>query len=325
MKRLLNSPEGCSFASISRDGSTLLVGTEDDIVTTFSVNESGITAENGYREHSGYINYGEFSSDGNMFVTCSNDKTAIIHSISQSKVRYRLTHHDFGVSYSTFSEDSALLCTCSWDNTAALVDTHSGRVVGSLFGHKNPVTQAAFNLNQRLVTASWDKTIRVWDLSRCSSCPMTGHTDVIWGVAFSPSSPHILASVSRDRSTSIWDTRMAGRVSNLCDVTEEMQCVRFSPDGNKLVTVGSDSTIVLRTPNNLGCPLKQTGSPHRNRIVSVAFTPCSRYLVTAGAEGIVCLWDTESCANEEVDSLSNLLNVSDMLGRGGGEGQNMGF
>ena len=60
-------------------------------------------------------------------------------------------------------------------------------------------------------TSSWDRNIRIWDIVKGASCPMTGHTDVVWSVSFNPTTPHILASVSRDKTTCIWDTRMAGQ------------------------------------------------------------------------------------------------------------------
>ena len=63
-------------------------------------------------------------------------------------------------------------------------------------------------------TSSWDKTVRIWDVNKGVSCPMTGHVDVVWCVSYSPTNPNVVASVSRDSTTSLWDTRMGGRLGS---------------------------------------------------------------------------------------------------------------
>ena len=167
------------------------------------------------------------------------------------QVTHRFEHHNFGVSHVMFSPDDQLVCTSSWDNTAVLCPLWSDQGNITLSGHRNPITCADFNGRNQLATSSWDKTIRLWDIERGVSCPMTGHGDVVWSVTFNPASPNVLASVSRDLTTALWDTRMAGRVTCLSDVPVHMNCVKFSPDGTKLVSGGSNSTILLRESFNV--------------------------------------------------------------------------
>lgn len=141
---------------------------------------------------------------------------------------------------------------------------------------------------------------------------MTGHLDVVWCVAYCPTNPNVVASVSRDCTTCLWDTRMGGRVATLSDGTAKMNCVTFSRDGVKLATAGARSNITLRDPANPGQHLTHT-SGHRGKINSVSFSPCSRFLATAGEDGMVNIWDT-NLVEDDVDDLSNMLNYSDMMG-----------
>jgi guanine nucleotide-binding protein subunit beta-2-like 1 protein len=55
------------------------------------------------------------------------------------------------------------------------------------------------------VTASWDKTIRLWDLDT-NTCkkPFKGHTKDVMSVTFSPEYRQIV-SCSRDRTVRIWN------------------------------------------------------------------------------------------------------------------------
>jgi WD40 repeat protein len=68
--------------------------------------------------------------------------------------------------------------------------------------------------------------------------------------------------------------------------------------------------------------LNHTGG-HRGRVNSVSFSPCSRFLATAGEDGLVNIWDT-NLVNDDVDDLSNMLNYSDMMGKNSGSAS-MGF
>jgi len=322
VKQFCGHPRGCSFAKFAPARPFILIGSDDESSKLLSTEHQELKEAHIFHDHRGYINHGEFSKDCKKFATCSNDKTTIVYSLDTGKVLNQITHHNFGVSWCTFSPDSAVLCSCSWDNSIALSCAETGRFIGNLLGHRNPVTSADFNISGQLATSSWDKTVRIWDISKGVSCPMTGHVDVVWCVAYNPNNPHMLASVSRDSTTSIWDTRMGGRVATLSEEPGKMNCVTFSPDGEKLVAAGLRSNITLRQSSNLNQQLNHTGG-HRGRVNSVSFSPCSRFLATAGEDGLVNIWDT-NLVNDDVDDLSNMLNYSDMMGKNSGSAP-MGF
>jgi len=56
-----------------------------------------------------------------------------------------------------------------------------------------------------LVTGSWDKTVKLWDLST-STClsTMRGHGSDVMSVSWSPDGAR-LASGSRDKTVRLWD------------------------------------------------------------------------------------------------------------------------
>ena len=58
---------------------------------------------------------------------------------------------------------------------------------------------------QRLASASWDQTVKVWDAVIGQETPtLTGHTEQVWSVAFSPDGKRI-ASAGADRDVKVWD------------------------------------------------------------------------------------------------------------------------
>ena len=58
---------------------------------------------------------------------------------------------------------------------------------------------------KRLASASWDKTVKVWDAATGQeSLTLKGHTDGVMSVAFSPDGKR-LASASEDQTVKVWD------------------------------------------------------------------------------------------------------------------------
>lgn len=295
------------FSTFSPSSSLLATGGSDELVKLWNLDTKELVST--LKHHKGTVHCGAFSSNGQLFATCSSDKTAAVMSTESGQIMSHITSHNFGVTWCCFSPDSKVLCTCSWDNTALLSCPRTGNSLSLLQGHRSPVTCADFSPSGLLATSSWDRHIRLWDVVKGSSCPMTGHTDVVWSVSFNPTTPHVLASVSRDKTTCIWDTRMAGRVKTM--ESESMTVARYSPDGGRLVSVGNDATILIRDANHLECSVKQTGA-HTGLIYNVSFSADSQLLSTACVNGEVAVWGP-SQDKDEVDLLSTILDKSNLF------------
>jgi WD40 repeat protein len=178
-------------------------------------------------------------------------------------------------------------------------DVASGAPTAVLRGHSWVVAQIAFSPDGRLLASgSSDGSVRVWDVEagREIDTPPLGHTLVVTGVAFSPDGKQ-LASVGMDRTVRVWDTTDWKLVRLLRDPTGGALGVTFSSDGRRLAWGGTDATVKVwdlpaerKEGVNSVNPLIHTLRGHTNWVQCVAFSPDSKQIASASADGTVKIW-----------------------------------
>jgi len=112
-----------------------------------------------------------------------------------------------------------------------------------LRGHKSQVTSAAFSHDgARIVTASFDKTARIWDTaSGKEMMVLRGHEDTVVSAAFSPNGARIVTA-SADKTARIWDAASGKDIRVLHEHEDDVNSAAFSPDGARIVMASSDET-----------------------------------------------------------------------------------
>ncbi|KAJ2770615.1 Ski complex subunit Rec14 [Coemansia nantahalensis] len=125
--------------------------------------------------------------------------------------------HSDNVRSVAFSADSTLLVTASDDKQIQLHDTRHGSPVATFLGHYGWVLSAELHPGgMYIASGSVDTKVKIWDVAQ-RACVETHdqHTQAVWSVAWQRSSDEaaatrpMLASVSEDRSISIYDPLLA--------------------------------------------------------------------------------------------------------------------
>ncbi|XP_014277239.2 F-box-like/WD repeat-containing protein TBL1XR1 isoform X1 [Halyomorpha halys] len=129
-----------------------------------------------FQGHTNEVNAIKWDPQGNLLASCSDDMTLKIWSMKQDTCVHDLQAH------------SKEIYTIKWSPTGP--------------GTSNP------NMNLILASASFDSTVRLWDVER-GACihTLTKHTEPVYSVAFSPDGK-FLASGSFDKCVHIWSTQV---------------------------------------------------------------------------------------------------------------------
>ena len=116
---------------------------------------------------------------------------------------------------------------------------------------------------------------------------LTGHTDWVWSVAFSPDG-ETLASGSLDDTIRLWDARTGEYQQTLEGHTDWVLSVAFSPDGSTLASGSMDNTIRLWDTHT--GELQQILEGHTREARSAAYSPDGSILASGSLDGTVLLW-----------------------------------
>ena len=96
-----------------------------------------------------------------------------------------------------------------------------------------------------LASGSDDGTIRLWDIAFGEhKQTLTGHTDYIFSIAFSPNG-NTIASGSLDNTVRLWNTISYQNQETLTGHTNSILSVAFSPNGDVLASGSVDGTVLL--------------------------------------------------------------------------------
>ncbi|MES2789600.1 MAG: protein kinase [Planctomycetota bacterium] len=122
----------------------------------------------------------------------------------------------------------------------------------------------------RIVTASFDKTARIWDATTSEpAAPPLQHQGTVTWAEFSPDGK-IVATCSEDKSVRLWDVAMGGPVGTPYIHEAGVIRVQFSPDGRRLLTHTASTVVILDGQDGhlLVGPLKHAGRILSARIVA---------------------------------------------------------
>jgi WD40 repeat protein len=123
---------------------------------------------------------------------------------------------------------------------------------------------------------------------------ITGHQKPIVSVAIRPSKPSTLVTASQDFKVGFFKGPPYKFACMAMEHTNFVQCVRYSPNGSLVCSVGSDTAIFLVDADTGDSKGTLPGDKnHAGSIYGCSFSPDSKQLLTVGGDKTAKLWDIE--------------------------------
>jgi WD40 repeat protein len=289
------------MAAFSPDGRRIVTASLDETAQIWST-ESGMQLAV-LSDLGDFVTDATYSPDGRRIAiaSLSDAQTGRIVDAVTARQIIGLSGHEKAVRSIAFSRDGRRIVTASNDRTARIWDAASGEQLVVLAGHGEGVAaddeagnvrSAVFSPDgRRIVTASNDRTARIWNSDTGKQLAKLAHEEPIRTAAFSPDGRRIVTA-SADQTARIWDADAARPLRVLSGHADMVWAASFSPDGRRVLTASFDKTARVWAAESA----KQLAvlSGHEDAIWSAAWSPDGHRIVTASFDRTARLWDADT-------------------------------
>eukprot|EP01123_Difflugia_compressa_P004916 TRINITY_DN1643_c0_g2_i2.p1 TRINITY_DN1643_c0_g2~~TRINITY_DN1643_c0_g2_i2.p1 ORF type:complete len:821 (-),score=183.96 TRINITY_DN1643_c0_g2_i2:221-2683(-) len=278
----------CSFNPIADD--ELVTGSSDCRVFVWDMTEGTVkkTLDDG---HTRPVTACEFSADGSLLASSSEDGIIIVWQGSTFTRLHTLTGHTAAVTGLSFSPSDTRLASSSDDFSVRIWDAQTGKeTIPPLKGHTNVVKSVSFDPRGKLVaSASRDNTLRIWDSRNGNELyVLRGHLDWLNCCHFSPNGAR-LVTCSWDYTLTLWNARKGEVISPMKGHQSSVSYCRFSPDGKNIISASFDGTLKIWDAES--ATEITTLSGHSARVNGFCFSRDGRYIASVSDDATIKVWD----------------------------------
>lgn len=201
------------------------------------------------------------------------------------------------------SNDGMVIAFGTESSTIQIRNAATGQVIGPTLYYSRCV--AFFPEGQHIVFGSSDKSVRIWDTSTGQQLgdPLVGPTKDVTCIAVSPNGKYI-ACGSNDTAVYLWDAvtrELVGKLSKEPGLSY-VASVAFSPDSTRIASGSCELIEPLSRRPLYKYPIQiwQTatgqavGQPlmcHWGIVLSVAYSPNGKHIVSCAMDQTVRIWD----------------------------------
>jgi periodic tryptophan protein 2 len=258
--------------SYSPDSTRLVTGSDDGLIKIWDI-ASGFHIAT-FTEHTSAVTGSAYSKRGNILFTSSLDGSVRAWDMLRYR-NFRTFTAPTRLSFACVAIDPSaeVVCAASHDSfDIHLWSVQTGALLDRLSGHEGPVSTLAFTPDGRnLVSGSWDRTIRVWNVfDRSQTSEALQLTSDLLCVTVRPDSQQIAASTLDGQltfwnlNTSVQESGVDGRrdvsggrsltsrrTAASTPGTKSFNTITYSADGSCLLAAGNSKYICLYSISTL--------------------------------------------------------------------------
>ena len=242
--------------SMSADGRRIVWNTGDDAIRVWSVGEPNATV---LGRHGRSVTALAVSPDGTRVASAAvqdtENHTVRIWDVESAQPLHLLAQPG-RIDALVFSPDGKRVAG-GVDTSLVVWDAESGSVLFKADGHQSQIALLAFSPNgQRLASASLSDegwSVRLWNTSSGRSVGAFGGQDqrYLSVITFDSTGSRIVSGHS-DGTAQVWDATSNQPLLKFAVTDRPLECLRFSPDGARLLAASSRFAFVLdsRSPDD---------------------------------------------------------------------------
>lgn len=234
------------------------------------------------------------SRDGSAIFSASQDSTLKMFSKELKDFQRSVSFSNMALSSCLMLPDSQTVVCSSWDNNVYFYSVPFGRRQDTLMGHDDAVSRVCW-YDERLYTASWDSTVKVW---QCPADSLSNHKRSQFNLLSElehdagvnsislNAAGTLLVSGCKDGNVSIWDTSSFCALQQILCHSGNIHHTAFSPDSRHILSVGADRCMKVIDVQT-GMIMSSVKAEEEQR----CFCWDGSLVLAGGQSGDLLLWD----------------------------------
>ncbi|XP_021727298.1 actin-interacting protein 1-1-like [Chenopodium quinoa] len=251
-----------------------------------------------------------------------NGRSVIIRNLDNPQNVEVYGEHAYPVTVARYSPNGEWIASADVSGIVRIWGTHNGFVLKNEFKVlSGRIDDLQWSPDSLRIVASGDgkgkSLVRafMWD-SGSTVGEFDGHSRRVLSCAFKPSRPYRIVTCGEDFLVNFYEGPPFKFKHSQREHSNFVNCVRFSSDGSKFITVGSDKKGIIyegKTGEKLGELSAQDG--HQGSIYAVSWSPDSKQVLTVSADKTAKIWEISQDGNGKVIKtlISGSGGVEDML------------
>ena len=274
----------------TRDGRWIATGShERQVVVWDSAARSGAALPG---EHKGIVIGVAFDPAGARLYSLDSTGALLAWDVVDEARAWELRLEGDGASALARDAAGATLAVGGSDGRVRIVDAHAGRVAAVLAGHAGRARCVAFDPQGSVVSGGEDGVVRVWG---SEPAPPVAELDARAGPVVAldvDPAGSTVASGHADGRIRLWDLRRLEVATDFSIDDAPVRCLRFSPDGARLLATGARRMRVFDVRPVSGTA---TGGQALAESAQVAmFDPDGRTILAGGGSSSLRRWEAST-------------------------------
>lgn len=241
--------------------------------------------------HEGAVLSLSWTKNGQYVMTASQDKSVRLWNPHTGKhIKKFAGCHNQEVNDVLIAEDNSKFVSCGSDKLIFQWDVTSGQVIRKFTGHDRKVNALAFGPKEEvLLSASHDKTVRIWDLRARGKGPIQVLTGTVDSVLCLMTHGDEIITGSVDGALRTYDVRQGQLVTD--QLQQPIGSISVSNDGECLLVSTLDSQIHLLEHLDGSELTSYTGHSNKRVKVQSALDPTDSFIVSGSEDGKLHFWE----------------------------------